>query len=90
MFKNQEIPKLVIIPFILVTLMWDSGVILCGESRCWSLFRGQRVNTLTKHHFEGQLLVVNVILTAFALVSLVSLLIINSSIAIFSTFLERM
>ena len=53
--------------------------------------RGQRVNTLTKHHFEWQLLVVNVILTAFALVSLVSLLIIiNSSIAIFSTFLERM
>ena len=41
--------------------------------------RGQRVNTLTKHHFEWQLLVVNVILTAFALVSLVSLLIINSS-----------
>ena len=32
-----------IIPFILVTLMCDSGVILWGESRCWSLFRGQRV-----------------------------------------------
>ena len=52
--------------------------------------RGERVNTLTKHHFEWQLLVVSVILPAFALVSLVSLLIINSSIAIFSTFLERM
>ena len=52
--------------------------------------RDQRVNTLIKHHFEWQLLVVNVILTAFALVSLVSLLIINSSIANFSTFLERM
>ena len=53
--------------------------------------RGQRVNTPTKCHFEWLLLVVNVILTAFALVSLVSLLIIiNSSIAIFSTVLERM
>ena len=52
--------------------------------------RGQRVNTATKCHFEWLLLVVNVILTAFALVSLVSLLIINSSIANFSTFLERM
>ena len=52
--------------------------------------RGQRVNTPTKCHFEWLLLVVNVILTAFALVSLVSLLTINSSIANFSTFLERM
>ena len=52
--------------------------------------RSQRVNTLTKRHFEWQLLVVNVILTSFALVSLVSLLIVNSSIAIFSTLLERM
>ena len=33
-FKNQELYKLVIISLILVTLMFDSGVILLGEIRC--------------------------------------------------------
>ena len=36
-FKNQELYKLVIISLILVTLMFDSGVILWGEIRSWSL-----------------------------------------------------
>ena len=31
LFDNQELPKLVINSFILVTLMFDSGVILQGE-----------------------------------------------------------
>ena len=35
--KNQELYKLVIISLILVTLMFDSGVILWGEIRSWSL-----------------------------------------------------
>ena len=39
-FKNQELYKLVIISLILVTLMFDSGVILLGEIRCWSLLGG--------------------------------------------------
>ena len=37
MLNNQEILQLVIISFILMTLMFDSGVILKGEFRCWSL-----------------------------------------------------
>ena len=39
-FKNQELYKLVIISLILVTLMFDSGVILLREIRCWSLLGG--------------------------------------------------
>ena len=39
-FKNQELYKLVIIFLIIVTLMFDSGVILLGEIRCWSLLGG--------------------------------------------------
>ena len=34
---NQELLELVIISFILVTLMFDLGVILWGEIKCWSL-----------------------------------------------------
>ena len=32
--RVQELLHLVIISFILMTLMCDSGVILCGEIRC--------------------------------------------------------
>ena len=34
LFNNQEVLKFVIIAFILITLMFDSGVILKGEIRC--------------------------------------------------------
>ena len=37
LFKNQEPLQLVIIVFILVTFMCDSGVILYGEIRCCTL-----------------------------------------------------
>ena len=37
MFHNQKLLKLVIISCILVTLVFESGVILLGEIRCWSL-----------------------------------------------------
>ena len=42
LFVNQKVSSLVIISFILTTLMCDSGVILLGEIRCWSLsgFKG--------------------------------------------------
>ena len=38
MNNNQELLKLVIISFILVTLMCDSGMILYGEIRCYLTF----------------------------------------------------
>ena len=37
LFQNQEPLQLVIIVFILVTFMCDSGVILYGEIRCCTL-----------------------------------------------------
>ena len=37
LFNNQEVLQLTIISFILMTSMFDSGVILKGEIRCWSL-----------------------------------------------------
>ena len=37
LFNNQEFHELVIISFILMTLMFDSGVIFYGEIRCLSL-----------------------------------------------------
>ena len=37
LFNNQEVLQLIIISFILMTLMFNSGVILKGEIRCWSL-----------------------------------------------------
>ena len=37
LFKNQELYKLLVISLILVTLMFDSGVILKGEIWSWSL-----------------------------------------------------
>ena len=39
--------KLMIISFILVTLMRDSGVILWGEIRCWSLLRVKGLKSQT-------------------------------------------
>ena len=36
LFINQENFKLVIISFILMTLLCDTGIILLGEIRCWS------------------------------------------------------
>ena len=37
LFTDQKLLLLVIISFILITLVCDSGVILLGEIRCWSL-----------------------------------------------------
>ena len=37
LFKDQELYELVITSLILMTLMFDSGVILWGEIRSWSL-----------------------------------------------------
>ena len=54
LFNNQEVLQLIIISFILVTLMFDSGVILKGEIRCWSL-SGIKV-LLTVHIFMYMLL----------------------------------
>ena len=34
LFNNQEVLQFIIIAFILITLMFDSGVILKGEIRC--------------------------------------------------------
>ena len=39
LFCNHEFLQLVIIFFILLTLMFDSGVMLWGEIKCWSLLR---------------------------------------------------
>ena len=46
MFGNQELLQLVIISFILVTQMFDSGVILQEEIRCSSLFGVNRLRLL--------------------------------------------
>ena len=34
MFNDQEVLQLIIISFILMTLVFDSGVILKGENKC--------------------------------------------------------
>ena len=34
LFNNQEVLQLIIISFILMTLIFDSGVILKGENKC--------------------------------------------------------
>ena len=36
--NNQEVLQLMTISFILMTLMFDSWMILKGEIRCWSLW----------------------------------------------------
>ena len=45
MFNFKDLLYLVIISFNLVTLMCDSGAILSGEIRCWSIlgFKGSEV-----------------------------------------------
>ena len=43
--NNQELCYLVTISFILMTVMCDSGVMMLGEIRCWSLLRVKRLNT---------------------------------------------
>ena len=43
----HELFQLRIVTFILVLFICDSGVILLGEIRCQSLFKGQSVNSLT-------------------------------------------
>ena len=50
MFTHQMLLTLVIIAFILMTLMCDSGAILWEEIRCWSLlgFIGLRRNCYTR------------------------------------------
>ena len=51
MFANQKIqPSPVIISFILMTLTCDSGVILRGEIRCWSLLGFKGLIKLVKKH----------------------------------------
>ena len=43
----QEFLQLIIISFILVTLMFGSGMILKGENRCWSLLGLKRLQSLS-------------------------------------------
>ena len=43
----HELFQLRIVTFILVLFICDSGVVLLGEIRCQSLFKGQSVNPLT-------------------------------------------
>ena len=49
LFDNQELLKLVIISFILVTSTFDSWVILWGEIRCQSLLRVEGLKWKTHH-----------------------------------------
>ena len=44
LFNNQELLLLVVISFILVPLIFDSGVILQGEIRCLLLLRSKVKN----------------------------------------------
>ena len=44
LLNNQELLQLVIISFILITLMFDSQVILWGEIWCWSQMRVKKLN----------------------------------------------
>ena len=57
LFNNQEVFQFIIISFILMTLMLDSGMILKGEIRCWSLLgiKGLTVTEIQKEareHFK--------------------------------------
>ena len=44
LLNNQELLQLVIISFILITLMFDSQVILWWEIWCWSQMRVKKLN----------------------------------------------
>ena len=51
LFNIQEFLYLVIISYILMTLMCDSGVILYVEIRCWSLLGVKGLNCDLLHPF---------------------------------------
>ena len=49
LFNNQEVLRLIIVFFILMTIMFDSGMILKGEIRCQSVLgiKGSKDNDIT-------------------------------------------
>ena len=57
LFNNQELLQLVIISFISVTLLFDSGVILLGEIRCLSLLGCKGLKNIPhyqRHRRDGE------------------------------------
>ena len=56
LFNNQELLEFVIVSFLLVTLMFDSGVILWGEIRCQSLLGVKGLNVMVEQHINVLLL----------------------------------
>ena len=52
LFNNQELLEFVIISFLLVTLMFDSGVILVGEIKYWSLLGVKGLNVMVEQHIN--------------------------------------
>ena len=56
LFNNQELIEFVIVSFLLVTLMFDSGVILWGEIRCQSLLGVKGLNVMVEQHINVLLL----------------------------------
>ena len=60
MYTIPKLIKLMIIFFFLVTLMFDSGVILSGEIRCWSLLGVKGLNMKDLVQFSQLLTIGNV------------------------------
>ena len=56
LFNNHELLEFVIISFLLVTLMFDSGVILVGEIKYWSLLGVKGLNVMVEQHINVLLL----------------------------------
>ena len=56
LFNNQELLEFVIISFLLVTLMFDSGVILVGEIKYWLLLGVKGLNVMVEQHINVLLL----------------------------------
>ena len=56
LFNNQELLEFVIISFLLVTLMFDSGLILWGEIKYWSLSGVKGLNVMVEQHINVLLL----------------------------------
>ena len=54
LFNNQEFLWLGIISFILMTLMFDEGLMLYGEIRCWSLSKIKCCRKLSVMDFQGE------------------------------------
>ena len=57
LYNNQQLLQLVIISFIFVTLMFDSGVILLGEIRCLSLLGCKGLKNIPhfqRHRLDGE------------------------------------